>query len=46
MPEAVARAHLVETVPSNLIFGCLVGWLLSQRHAPARARMQYSEGLS
>ena len=35
MPEAVARTHLVETAPSLLIFGCLVGWLLSQRHAPA-----------
>lgn len=46
MPEAVARAHLVETVSSNLIFGCLVGWLLSQRHAPARARVKYAEGLS
>jgi hypothetical protein len=34
MPEAVARAHLVETAPSNLIFGCIVGWLLSRRHAP------------
>jgi hypothetical protein len=46
MPEAVARAHLVETVSSNLIFGCLVGWLLSQRHASARARIKYAEGLS
>jgi hypothetical protein len=32
----VARAHLVETAPSNLIFGCIVGWLLSRRHAPPR----------
>jgi hypothetical protein len=46
MPEAVARTHLVETAPSLLIFGCLVGWLLSQRHAPARARVKYAEGLS
>ena len=46
MPEAVARTHLVETAPSNLIFGCLVGWLLSQRHAPAHARIKYAEGLS
>lgn len=29
MPEAVARAHLVETVPSTFIFGGLVGGLLS-----------------
>ena len=46
MPPAVARAHLVETAPFNLIFGCLVGWLLSQRHTPARARVKYAEGLS
>jgi hypothetical protein len=46
MPEAVARIHLVETASSLLIFGCLVGWLLSQRHAPARARTKYAEGLS
>ena len=36
MPEAVAKAHLVETAPSNLIFGCIVGRLLSRRHAPPR----------
>ena len=29
MPEAVARTHLIEMLPSNLIFGGLVGWLLS-----------------
>ena len=29
MPEAVARVHLVETLSSNLLFGGLVGWLLS-----------------
>ena len=36
MPQAVARAHLVETLASNFIFGGLVGGLLSWRHAPAR----------
>jgi len=30
MPESVTRTHLVETVPSNFIFGGLVGWLLSR----------------
>ena len=48
MPEAVAKAHLVETAPSNLIFGCIVGWLLSRRHAPPRGvfteRFRRSEG--
>jgi hypothetical protein len=29
MLEAVARIHLVETLSANLIFGGLVGWLLS-----------------
>jgi len=33
MPEPVAKAHLVETALSNLIFGWLVGWLLSRRHS-------------
>jgi hypothetical protein len=32
MPEAVARAHLVETACSTFIFGLVVGWLLSRRH--------------
>jgi len=43
MPEAVARSHLVETAPSNLIFGCIVGWLLSQRHSSPRSL--FEEGL-
>jgi hypothetical protein len=30
MPEAVARTHLVETLWSNLIFGTIVGGLLSR----------------
>lgn len=29
MPEGVRMAHLVETASSNLIFGVLVGWLLT-----------------
>ena len=32
MPEGVRMTHLVETASSNLIFGLLVGWLLTQRH--------------
>ena len=31
MPEAVARAHLVETLASNFLFGAFVGWLLQVR---------------
>lgn len=31
MPEAVARAHLVETGSSTFIFGLVVGWLLSRQ---------------
>lgn len=44
MPEAVARTHLVETVSSNLIFGWLVGWLLSRHHSSLRDLFQWSEG--
>lgn len=29
MPEAVRMAHLVETAPSNFIFGFLIGWLFT-----------------
>ncbi|MDD5334706.1 MAG: hypothetical protein PHS32_13300 [Rhodoferax sp.] len=36
MPEAVRMAHLRETASSNFIFGCLVGWLLTLRHEPAK----------
>jgi hypothetical protein len=36
MPEAVARAHLVETASSMLIFGLVVGWLLSGRPSASR----------
>lgn len=32
MPESVRLTHLIETASSNLLFGCLVGWLLAQRH--------------
>jgi hypothetical protein len=33
MPEPVRMAHLVETASSNLIFGVLVGWLLTHGHS-------------
>jgi hypothetical protein len=33
MPEPVRMAHLVETASSNFIFGILIGWLLTERHA-------------
>jgi hypothetical protein len=33
MPEPVRMAHLVETASSNFIFGVLIGWLLTNRHA-------------
>jgi hypothetical protein len=36
MPEAVRMAHLVETSSSNLIFGVLIGLLLTERRAPLR----------
>lgn len=46
MPEAVARAHLVETVSSDFIFGWLVGWLLSRHHSSLRDLFQWSERLN
>ena len=39
MPEAVRMAHLEETASSNFIFGVLVGWLLSEHCAVAKAPM-------
>jgi hypothetical protein len=36
MPEPVRMAHLLETASSNFIFGVLIGWLLTQRHAFAK----------
>jgi len=36
MPESVRMSHLVETASSNFIFGVLVGWLLTERHAVTR----------
>ncbi len=33
MPEGVRMTHLLETATSNFIFGCFVGWLLTQRFA-------------
>ena len=40
MPEAVRMAHLAETASSNFLFGMLVGWLLSKRHAPAGSALR------
>jgi len=45
MPEAVARTHLVETLLSNFIFGCVVGWLLGRRHTSPRDLFRWSTGL-
>lgn len=36
MPAAVARIHLVESVPYHFIFGFLLGWLLSRHHGSLR----------
>jgi hypothetical protein len=33
MPETVRMSHLIETSISNFIFGVLIGWLLTKRHA-------------
>ena len=38
MPEPVRMAHLVETASSNLIFGLLIGWLLTAHSAQLGAR--------
>jgi hypothetical protein len=43
MPEAVRMAHLMETASSNFIFGFLVGWLFTQRHASAKVSMAQSK---
>lgn len=32
MPEAVAKAHLMEVMSENFVFGWLVGWLFSYQH--------------
>jgi len=34
MPESVRLSHLVETLPSNFAFGCLVGWWLGRADPP------------
>jgi len=36
MPEAVARAHFVEVMSENFVFGLLVGWLFSSEAALCR----------
>jgi len=33
MPETVRYSHLIEIAPSNLLFGMLIGWLLTSRRA-------------
>lgn len=40
MPQAVRMAHLVETAPSNFIFGWLVVWLLNRHHPSLRELFQ------
>jgi len=40
MPEAVRMAHLVETAPSNFIFGTFIGWLLTQHRQTPSLAMQ------
>lgn len=45
MPEVVRKAHLIETVLSNFIFGWLVGWLLNRHHSSLRDLFKWSEGL-
>jgi hypothetical protein len=47
MPEAVAKTYLVEAVPSNLLFGALVGLLLgrSRRYPPPFALSSRGFGL-
>lgn len=43
MPEAVAHAHLIETVSSNALFGLIAGWLLSARlHSTVSPRLLHS----
>jgi hypothetical protein len=37
MPEPVRMTHLKETASSNLLFGLLVGWLLTQGRGSPRA---------
>jgi hypothetical protein len=44
MPEPVRIAHLVETASSNFVFGVLIGWLLTKRHAFAQVAMVQSVG--
>lgn len=36
MPADVRAVHLVETVPSNFIWACVVAWLLHRRHCSLR----------
>jgi hypothetical protein len=44
MPEAVRMTHLIETASSNLVFGFLIGWLLTQRHEFARVPIAQNKG--
>jgi len=44
MPEGVRMTHLIETASSNLIFGLLVGWLLTQRHEFAKVAIAQHKG--
>lgn len=44
MPEPVRMAHLIETASSNFIFGLLIGWLFTRRHAFAKVAIAQRAG--
>lgn len=41
MPQAVRMWHLIETAPSNFIFGWLIVWLLNRHHSSLRELFQW-----
>lgn len=41
MPQTVRMWHLIETAPSNFIFGWLVVWLLNRHHSSLRELFQW-----
>ncbi len=45
MPLEVARAHLIETVLANFIFGWLLGWLLSRHHSSFKELFKVKESV-
>ena len=40
MPQTVRMMHLIETAPSNFIFGWLIVWLLNRHHSSLRELFQ------